>query len=171
MDEENNAKTPESLDRERKARGDFELIDPDAARGGEMPEARRGTESAPRQLPVQTDAAQRSFIESDVFDFLRRFPQFGVRELAELENNAQFRRFCGTRFGREPLADLYGDYLAIVGEAGRAALSRSARKTERSTGGGASGADVLTPEQRKVLDEWNAEHPEMAMTAKEFLRR
>ena len=31
--------------------------------------------------------------------------------------------------------------------------------------------DVLTPEQRKVLDEWNAEHPEMAMTAKEFLRR
>ena len=39
------------------------------------------------------------------------------------------------------------------------------------TFGGTAGGALLSPAQKYVLDAWNAEHPEMAMTAKEFLGR
>ncbi|MBE7002671.1 MAG: hypothetical protein E7425_00085 [Ruminococcaceae bacterium] len=153
---------------------DFDLVECPSEPEEDEPEER----SAPprpktgngRPMPA-VSAAQRGFIESDVREFTRQYPQFGTRELSELESNPQFRRFCGTRFGREPLAELYGDYLTVVGDAGEAAVSKASRRSARSTGGGVSGSGMLTAEQRRVLKEWNAEHPEMAMTAKEFLRR
>ena len=37
--------------------------------------------------------------------------------------------------------------------------------------GGTAGGAALSPAQQYVLDAWNTEHPEMAMTAKEFLGR
>jgi len=93
------------------------------------------------------------------------------RSVEELENNQKFRRFCGSRFGREPLAELYGAYLEVVGTAGAAAVAKAAGRQQRSTGGGTAGGAALTPTQKAVLDRWNEEHPEMAMTAKEFLGR
>ena len=115
--------------------------------------------------------AQRQFFENDVLDFIGKYPQFDEKSLAELENNQKFRRFCGSRFGREPLAELYGAYLEVVGDASEAAVAKAASRAQRSTGGGSSGSTTLSPSQRAVLDAWNAEHPEMAMTAKEFLKR
>ena len=114
---------------------------------------------------------QRRFFEEDVLNFIEAYPQFDQKSLAELENNQTFRRFCGSRFGREPLAELYGAYLEVVGTAGAAAVAKAAGRQQRSTGGGTAGGAALTPTQKAVLDRWNEEHPEMAMTAKEFLGR
>ena len=113
--------------------------------------------------------ARRAFVRSDVLDFMERYPGFDADGLEALERNEQFRRFCGTRYAREPLAQLYGDYLSVVDGAGAAAVSKANSRSARSTGGGTAGGATLSPEQRKSLERWNEENPEMAMTAKEYL--
>lgn len=115
------------------------------------------------------DAARRAFVHDDVLDFMERYPGFDVEGLEALERNEQFRRFCGTRYAREPLAQLYGDYLSVLDHAGAAAVSRAAGRSARSTGGGTAGGMTLSPEQRRSLERWNEANPEMAMTAKEYL--
>ena len=118
------------------------------------------------------EAAQRAFIENDVLRFVEKYPQFSTAEKLEaLENNATFRAFCGSRFGKEPLAELYESYVSVVGSAGSAAIAKAADKSSRSTGGGSRGAESLTPDQKRSLDRWNAENPDMQMTATEFLSR
>ena len=104
--------------------------------------------------------------------FIERYPQFASPEqMAELERNTPFRQFCGSRFGMEPLAALYADYLALVDEIGMAALARERSRALRGTGSGVAGGATLSPAQKAALDAWNAEHPEMAMTAGEYLGR
>ena len=126
---------------------------------------------ADRSGAPETDesAARRAFVRQDVLDFIERYPGFDADGLEALEHNEQFRRFCGTRYAREPLAQLYGDYLSVVGGAGEAAVSRAVSRSARSTGGGTAGGATLSPEQRKSLEAWNEENPEMAMTAREYL--
>lgn len=46
---------------------------------------------------------RRAFIENDVIDFVTKHPDVDVEKL---ENNPSFRRFAGSRFGREPLSAL-----------------------------------------------------------------
>ena len=120
---------------------------------------------------AETDesAARRAFVKNDVLDVMERYPGFDAEGLEALERNEQFRRFCGTRYAREPLAQLYGDYLSVIDGAGAAAVSKAASRSARSTGGGTAGGATLSPEQRKALERWNEENPEMAMTAKEYL--
>ena len=109
------------------------------------------------------------FIAKDLANFQARHPE---ADIAKLDNNASFRRFCGSRYGREPLADLYEDYLEIAGAQGAAALARAESKANRGTGsGGGSGSETLTASQQRALDEWNRNYPNMKMTAKEFLSR
>lgn len=134
-----------------------------------------GTETAgpntARNGAAETDAGavRRAFVQSDVLDFIERYPGFDADGLEALEHNEQFRRFCGTRYAREPLAQLYGDYLSVIDGAGAAAVSKAASRSARSTGGGTAGGATLSPEQRKTLERWNEANPEMAMTAKEYL--
>ena len=128
-------------------------------------------EAEQRQRAEQTRAERRAFLEQDALDFVAKYPQMGVQEVAKLEQDKAFRQFCGSRFGREPLGNLYADYLALVGGAGKAAVAKAATKAARATGSGAGGGAVLSPTQKNALDAWNAEYPEMAMTAKEFLGR
>ena len=128
-------------------------------------------EAEQRQRAEQTRAERRAFLEQDALDFIAKYPQMGVQEGAKLEQDKAFRQFCGSRFGREPLGNLYADYLALVGGAGKAAVAKAATKAARATGSGAGGGAVLSPTQKNALDAWNAEYPEMAMTAKEFLGR
>lgn len=115
--------------------------------------------------------AQRAFIERDVLDFAEKYPDVGLEGLTALEQNKKFRQFCGSRFGREPLAELYGSYLSLMGDAGDAAVKKAASRSARSTGAGTDGGAILTPDQKKALDRWNRDNPEMKMTAKEFLGR
>lgn len=111
---------------------------------------------------------RKAFIENDVIDFVTKHPDVDVEKL---ENNPSFRRFAGSRFGREPLSTLYEDFCGLVSEAGRSGAERAASRANRSTGSGSSGGAALTPTQQRELDRWNADNPDMAMTAKEFLSR
>ena len=129
-----------------------------------------GPQAAQNGTPEQDEsAARRAFVKNDVLDFMERYPGFDADGLEALENNEQFRRFCGTRYAREPLAQLYGDYLSVIGGAGAAAVCRANSRSARSTGGGTTGGAALSSEQRRALERWNEANPEMAMTAKEYL--
>ena len=142
-----------------------------ARRSGE----RAGYERAMRQFREQQEreelAARQEveFIARDTADFCERYPEVDVEEL---DGDAAFRRFCGSRYGREPLGDLFADYLALAGEQRAVAAARSESRSRRETGAGSgSGADTLTARQQQDLDEWNRNFPQMKMTAKEFLSR
>ena len=110
-----------------------------------------------------------AFIASDIADMQQRHPDV---DIAALDNNPAFRRFAGSRYGKEHLADLYEDFVSVVGNASAAAAARNGDRTERSTGhGSGGGGGTLTAAQRAALKEWNDDHPEMRMTEKEFLER
>ena len=122
---------------------------------------------SPEELAAEKKA-RLDFAMRDLDEFLARHADVDVDKLL---GNQRFVRFCGSRMGHEYLADLYDDFAALVSEAGAAAVERARSRSSRSTGGGTAGGALLTPAQKYVLDAWNAEHPEMAMTAKEFLGR
>lgn len=112
-------------------------------------------------------ARRQAFLEADVADFMSRYPDV---DIMALQGNPTFRRFAGTRFGREPLGDLYEDYVAITG--GAAAAQKAQSKSARAVGGGTGTAGSgLTAAQQRELEQWNRRNPEMKMTAKEFLSR
>ena len=121
------------------------------------------------KAPEDPETALKRWIAEDAAAFVEAYPD---ADLAKLDGDARFRRFCGSRYGREPLKDLYADWLEITGAAAREAAARSASKSERSTGtGGGAGADTLTAAQQRDLDEWNRSFPNMKMSAKEYLSR
>ena len=139
--------------------------------GGE----RAGYERAMRDLAGQEsererlEEEQRRFIAEDALAFERAFPDVS---LSELDASESFRRFCGSRYGRESLAGLYADYLEIVGGAVRAAQARGESRAARSTGSGGSGSyEALNARQRSELDAWNRAFPQMRMSAREYLSR
>ncbi len=78
---------------------------------------------------------QMRFIAEDAREFARRYPE---ADLAGLDASESFRRFCGSRYGREPLSELYADYLEVAGGALRAAQARRESRAARSTGSGGS---------------------------------
>ncbi len=112
---------------------------------------------------------ERAFIRRDAEEFRRQYPQV---DLAELDADPLFRLFCGSRYGREPLADLYGDYLALAEHMSSQALLRAESRLRRGTGsGGSGGGEALTAAEQRELSEWNRAYPQMKMTAKEFKSR
>ena len=112
---------------------------------------------------------QTEFIAKDIENFSEKYP--GV-DIEALDSNKAFRRFAGSRYGKEPLADLYADYVEIVGETKAAEAARRDDRANRSTGGGyGGGGGTLTADQRQRLKEWNENFPEMKMTEAEFLKR
>ncbi len=119
--------------------------------------------------PEDPETALKRWIAEDAAAFVEAYPE---ADLAKLDGDVRFRRFCGSRYGREPLKDLYADWLELTGAAAREAAAKSASKSERSTGtGGGAGADTLTAAQQRDLDEWNRSFPNMKMSAKEYLSR
>ena len=128
---------------------------------------KRQEESRSEQAKKSADE-RREWMQQDALEFMKKHP--GV-DIAKLEANEKFRKFAGSRYAKEPLADLYEAYCDLVGAAGAAAVAKAESRSSRSTGGGATGGGALTPLQQRQLDAWNRENPDMAMTAKEFLRR
>ena len=136
---------------------------------------RTGYERAMRELREQRESEELSarqdmeFLARDVAEFRERYP--GV-DLLDLEQDEAFLRFCGSRYGREPMAELFTDYLELTARQQTAAQARSDSRSRRATGAGSgSGGETLTVDQQKALDEWNRAFPQMRMTAKEFLSR
>jgi len=157
-------------DAERRARADGrsveEVLEDDADRAFVRSQraAAKKAEDAVR-AKRETD----EFIAADIEEMQQRHPDV---DIAALDVNPAFRKFVGSRYGKEKLADLYDDFIAIVGNASAAAAARVSGKQERATGSGdVGGGGTLTSAQRAALKEWNTEHPEMAMTEKEFLER
>lgn len=117
----------------------------------------------------ETGRREQEFLARDFQEFVRRFPE---ASLWDLDGDPDFRRFCGSRYGKEPISDLYQDYLELAGSARIRAQASSESKARRATGAGNSGPGVsLTAAQQRELDEWNRSFPSMKMTAKEFLAR
>lgn len=127
-------------------------------------------EKAEKARAAQDEAEREAWIAQDATQFLAEHPEV---DLAKLDGNTRFRRFCGSRYGREPLSELYADWEELVGEdAAAKAVNKSAAKAERSTGAGSGGTTGgLTAAQQRELDEWNRSYPHMKMTAKEFFER
>lgn len=124
---------------------------------------REDDEKARRSKEEQT---QREWMQQDARDFAEAFP--GV-DLGALESDPKFRKFCGGRLYKVPAAELYADYLEVVGEAAKSARVKQADKEDRGTGaGGGAGSKVMTARQREELEAWNRAYPEMKMTEKEF---
>ena len=112
--------------------------------GGE----RAGYERAMRELAGREserrsrEEEQMRFIAEDAREFARRYPE---ADLAGLDASESFRRFCGSRYGREPLSELYADYLEVAGGALRAAQARRESRAARSTG------SVICPSKRRII--------------------
>ncbi len=123
--------------------------------------------------PVETGEEVREEtgdLAAHVAEMRERYPQV---DIIRLEQNPAFRRFAGSRYGRESLAQLYEDYSALVGEAEKAAEVKAEAKRSRNTGGSGGGksAGVLSAGERESLRRWNESNPDMKMTEKEFLER
>ena len=111
----------------------------------------------------------RAFVEQDIGDFARKYPDI---DPARLEQDERFRRFAKGRLYREPLADILDDYREFSTETERAALARRDSKADRSTGAGGTAKDVtLTADEEKALEEWNARYPELKMNRREWKQR
>lgn len=122
-----------------------------------------------REKAASSPGGSDEFIARDIESFRARHPDV---DIVKLDGNKAFRRFAGSRYGREPLADLYDDYIGVVGEVKAAEAVRREDRSARSTGsGGAGSAAGLTAAQRAELKRWNENYPEMKMTEAEFLSR
>lgn len=131
--------------------------------------SRKRQEERARQEAMEALNRQKAFVAADLSRFLAQYPDV---DPAKLEQNPKFRKFAGKRLYKEPLAELYGDFIELVSDAEHAAVEKAAGRAARSTGGGQGGGnDGLTPAQRTALEEWNRDNPELKMTAKEFLGR
>lgn len=131
--------------------------------------AEKKAEERAKKKEADEEEEIKAWISQDVASFREEYPEVDVAKLSE---NKSFRKFCGSRLGREPMADLYADWLDLVGSAQEAAVAKKESKASRSTGtGGGSGSETLTAAQQRDLDEWNRNYPNMKMTAKEFLSR
>lgn len=129
--------------------------------------ARKRREEKEQREAMAALERQKAFLRADLETFLQKFP--GV-DPGKLEQNAKFKKFAGKRLYKEPLSELYADFCDLVSDAERAAVAKATGKAARSTGGGQGGGmDMLTPEQREALEEWNKARPEKKMTAKQFL--
>ena len=126
-------------------------------------------EAAERKKADEEAARQMEWIEKDLGEFKRKYPDVDV---GKLDGDKAFRRFCGSRYGKEPLAGLYGDYLDITQGAAKAGAARSESKDSRSTSGSRTGGGVtLSSEQKAALEDWNRRYPNMKMTENEFASR
>lgn len=131
--------------------------------------ARKRQEEKEQKAALAALEQRKSFLSADLRTFVTKFPNVDV---GKLEQNPKFRKFAGKRLYQEPLSELYGDFVELVGDVERAAVEKAAKKQGRGTGGGQGGGlELLTPSQRTELEEWNRDNPTMKMTGKEFLGR
>lgn len=117
---------------------------------------------------AQKEKSERDeFIREDLNQFKERYPDV---DMDSLITNQNFVRFVGSRFGSEPIADLYADFVDLIGEAEKNGRLKETRGN-RSTGSGSDGGSRLSAAQQRDLEAWNRHFPDMKMTPKEFLQR
>lgn len=91
-------------------------------------------------------------------------------DLAALCEDTQFTLFA--RGKTLDLAAVYGDYLTFCEAMEKKMMEKLRVRTNRATGSGCARTSAssagLSDAQNAFLVEWNREHPEYAMTAKEY---
>lgn len=131
--------------------------------------ARKRMEEAEQEKVFAEAKQKQDFLLEDAANFSKDYPDV---DIVKLEKNQKFQKFAGKRLYNEPIGELYRDFVELVSETEQAAVLRVTGRQERSTGGGQAGGNVpLTQQQASQLEEWNRDHPEMKMTAKEFNER
>ncbi|MBQ8264175.1 MAG: hypothetical protein IJY96_05295 [Oscillospiraceae bacterium] len=149
----------------REKRSVDEIIEEDENRA--FITAQRKAAAAAEKAPAKEDRS--STLASHIKEMRERYPDV---DIVKLEQNTSFRRFAGSRFGRESLADLYEAYSELMGSAAEAAAVKAKSKTERATGGSTGrSSGTLSTAQKAALQRWNENNPDMKMTEKEFLER
>ena len=136
----------------------------------EMDEAaENAAEEAAEAVPAAAIDPLGEILDAHIREMKLRFPDV---DLKQLDHNSAFRRFVGSRYGKESLADLYEAYTDIVSGVEKAASYKSAAKAARTTGGSSGkSAGALSSDQREALRRWNESNPDMKMSEKEFLGR
>ena len=103
----------------------------------------------------------------EIEEFQREYPDV---ELETLCTDTQFVLFA--RGKTLDLTTIYGDYLTFCETVERKLTEKYRARTNRATGSGSARTSAssagLTDAQNLFLSEWNREHPEYAMTAKEY---
>ena len=103
----------------------------------------------------------------EIEEFQREYPDV---ELETLCTDTQFVLFA--RGKTLDLMTIYGDYLTFCEAVERKLTEKYRARTNRATGSGSARTSAssagLTDAQNLFLSEWNREHPEYAMTAKEY---
>lgn len=133
---------------------------------------RENAERAAGRKAMQAQKSEREindFMQRDLAEFAENYPE--VNAAGILKQGSRFLKFCGSRFGKESMSDLYADYLGFSGADTKRSSADS--KSERGTGSGSgnAGKNTLTADQKKALDEWNNTFPGMRMTEDEYLKR
>ena len=127
----------------------------------------RQRKAAEKKTEARDD--KRDSLEAHVSEMRERYPDV---DILKLEQNAAFRKFAGSRYGKESLADLYESYTELMGGATRAAAAKTESKAKRATGGSTGkSSGTLSTAQKAALQRWNENNPDMKMTEKEFLER
>ena len=107
-----------------------------------------------------------TFLINDIKAFQTEYPDVDIEKLTE---NPRFKKFSLGRLYKEPLGDIYADYMDFSSETERSALAKAESKNGRSTGAGStSGEGSLSAAEQKDLDTWNRRYPDLKMTAKEW---
>ncbi len=122
-----------------------------------------------KEAPAAANDSLGDILDAHIKEMALRFPDV---DLGELDLNPSFRRFVGSRYGKESIADLYEAYTDIVSGVEKAAIYKSAAKASRTTGGSSGkSAGALSSSQKEALRRWNDSNPDMKMSEKEFLLR
>ena len=150
----------------REQRSVEEILEEDENRAF-LTQQRKAAAEASKKTETHDD--RNDSLAAHIAEMRERYPDV---DIAKLDANPRFRKFAGSRYGRESLADLYESYMDVVGGAEKAAAAKSASKAARSTGGSAGkSSGTLTAAQKAELKRWNDNNPDMKMTEKEFLER
>jgi len=136
----------------------------------------KDSDEARKKADAEAESAEEQrklndFLVKDGRAFMAKYPDV---EIADLENNEEFREFCDDRYadGKHSLIKLYEQWVKITGNAGRAARIAKESKDSRSTSGSRNGGGTtLTADEKARLEEWNRTYPSMKMTESEFARR
>ena len=158
----------EQLEEQSKATGrSVQELEEEAKNRAYLSKKRKEEEGKKARNSKQQEEQMR--LLADALVFQGKYPG---ADIGQLERDKKFRKFCGNRLYKEPITNLYEDYLELVSDAQETGKAKAAGKQQRGTGGGTGGQGVtLTAAQQRELDAWNREFPEMKMTAKEFAAR
>lgn len=109
-------------------------------------------------------------IFADIQDFAEKNPTVNIEAL--LDNKA-FLDYADGKLLKKSLSEIFSGFEKLVGNAGEAAVAKSASKSYRASSTGSSSTQtgsLLTPEQERNRLAWNRANPNAQISQKEFLR-